>query len=202
MPSAGGVPLSRFRNHPLFGGGLSASQPPAERAPVRGPDQRLAPRDMRAQPQILLRPARLDDLDYILLLERKPGIREFIDPWSRAHHQAALGDPDECTAIAQLRGRRIGFTLAAGLAGGNSLELRRIAVGRRGAGYGRRVLEAWLAWAATRATRELWLDVYANNARGRRLYTAAGFQESKAAVGPDGRALIVMRRPNGPGVTF
>jgi diamine N-acetyltransferase len=73
-------------------------------------------------------------------------------------------------------GERPGFVILALNRPHNAIELRRIAIARRGIGLGRAALEATLDHAfGSCAAHRVWLDVMLDNERARGLYESAGF---------------------------
>jgi RimJ/RimL family protein N-acetyltransferase len=78
------------------------------------------------------------------------------------------------------------------------IELRRLAISRRGAGIGRAALEQVLSLVfSEHDARRVWLDVLPGNARARRLYESLGFLAETllqaAYPSPDGALpLLVM----------
>jgi ribosomal protein S18 acetylase RimI-like enzyme len=129
-------------------------------------------------------------------------------PWlgetGRGWHERALADPDQHHLIVEDTGAPAGFVVLAGVrSGGGTIELRRMVVSAafRGAGHGRELLQAALAFARReyRAS-QVWLDVKVGNVRARRLYESEGFTPTRTIPGgvtePDGTVtdLLVMTR--------
>jgi RimJ/RimL family protein N-acetyltransferase len=126
-----------------------------------------------------MRPARPEDLGYIFRLEHDPANAPFITPWTRRMHQKAMGDRDALQLILESRDprRRVGFVLLRGLKDGDgTIEVKRIVVESKGAGFGRAAVRLIkkLAFGRLRAHR-LWLDVKDFNHRAKRLYASEGF---------------------------
>ncbi len=131
-------------------------------------------------PQLCLRPTAPGDLDYVLALEARPDYGAFIYRWPRAEHLAALDDPDyRHLLLCDAEGVALGFALLAGVTtSAGSVELKRIALDRPGAGIGRAVLPLLIDFALEDlGARRFWLDVFADNQRARRAYRRAGFIE-------------------------
>jgi diamine N-acetyltransferase len=145
------------------------------------------------------------DLPGILAIEADPDVAPWITRWPLERHRLAVAEPDEAHLALYDGGSLVGFVLRAGLCDQTrSVELRRIALGRRGAGIGAGALALVLdhVFGGLRAVR-VWLDVLPGNARALRLYERAGFIDEgmlpDAHLLPDGSsvALRVMsiRRP-------
>jgi diamine N-acetyltransferase len=131
---------------------------------------------------VVLRPTRLDDLDFVLALEARPDYGAFILRWSREEHLATLDDADRRhLMICGAKGEPLGFILLAGLAkGGGRIELVRIALERPGKGTGGAALSTLSAYAFRELGAQcLWLDVFENNTRAQRAYRRAGFTENR-----------------------
>jgi diamine N-acetyltransferase len=97
-------------------------------------------------------------------------------------------------------GERLGFVILAGLkTPGPDIELVRMAVTQPGAGIGKLLLTAAMDLAFnTLSAARLWLDVFDDNARARRIYRVAGFRDEptprQAALKADGEpgTLVIM----------
>jgi len=119
------------------------------------------------------------DVDFVLAVERDPGNAAFVIQWPRERHVTAINDAGAGHFLIEASpdARPIGYAILSGVDGpSRSLELERIALAERGAGYGRpalRLLER-LAFDHFGAHR-LWLDVMDFNARARALYESEGF---------------------------
>jgi hypothetical protein len=96
---------------------------------------------------ITLTPATVDDIPFILALERKLEAARFIRSWTPQMHRSALGNPDlRYFIIADSPGARDGFAISRNLAGDTgSIELKRIGMATPGGGMGRRAIETILA---------------------------------------------------------
>ena len=129
--------------------------------------------------KIRLRPTLLDDLPYVLSLERAPDNRPFITPWERPQHEAAIRFPDFRHFIIEAGDdwAANGYVILVGCKSQHKvLELKRLVVAEKGVGIGRscvRVLKrmAFEDFAAHR----FWLDVKSNNPRAKHIYEAEGF---------------------------
>jgi diamine N-acetyltransferase len=155
----------------------------------------------RTVARVRLRPTMTSDLEFVLSLEQAPENLAFITPWERMQHEAAIRFPDFRHFI--IEGGQgveaVGFLILIGCRGQNqSLELKRMVVGSKGAGYGRAALRVAkkVAFDDLGAHR-LWLDVKARNTRAKALYDGEGFvvegQLREAVKEADGfESLIVM----------
>src|SRR5262245_48613499 len=116
------------------------------------------------------------DVDFVLAIEAEPDAAAYIRAATRADHEAEIADPGRALLIVLDDGERpAGFVLLAGI-GDSNVELRRIVVGERGRGVGRRALALVLEHAfGTLGAHRVWLDVITHNERARRAYAAAGF---------------------------
>jgi diamine N-acetyltransferase len=127
--------------------------------------------------KIDLRPTTQSDIEFVVSAERVPGNAQFILPWERAQHVAALTDPDLSHLCIWLGHRKVGFVLLAGLTSvHHSIEFRRIVVTEQGLGIGRRAIQfVKQVTFSNLNTHRLWLDVKEGNRRARGLYTSEGF---------------------------
>jgi RimJ/RimL family protein N-acetyltransferase len=148
--------------------------------------------------ELILRPTREDDLDYVVAAEADPDNAPFLAPSPRAEHGEFLRDPGQRHLIAEAGGRRVGFALLRLHPDDRAVELRRLAVTEKGRGHGRAALRAVMASAfGEHDAHRLWLDVKPHNERALALYRSAGFVEEgllRDALYHDGRfeSLIVM----------
>ncbi len=133
----------------------------------------------RTRARVRLRPTMTSDLEYVLTLEQDPENLPFITPWERTQHEAAIRFPDFRHFI--IEGGEgldaIGFLILIGCRSQNqSLELKRMVVQAKGAGFGRAALRVAkkIAFDDLGAHR-FWLDVKARNSRAKALYDGEGF---------------------------
>ncbi len=112
-------------------------------------------------------------------LEADPDVSPYILEWDRDRHRAALADPAFDHRIVELDGERVGIAVIADLDSEHrNLEVRRIAVTRRGEGVGRRALELAVDRAfEVHGAHRVWLDLKPDNERAKRSYRALGFVE-------------------------
>lgn len=124
------------------------------------------------------------------------------DAWSAATLADELAGPHRIYLVLEVAGvvRGYGGLLAVGTQG----DIQTIAVDGsvRGAGYGRRLMEALIVEAEQRGVAELFLEVRADNPVARGLYASLGFAPiavRREYYQPDGVDAIVMRRDTGEG---
>lgn len=136
--------------------------------------------DFRAMSaRVRLRPTMQSDLEFVLSVERDPANLPFITPWERTQHEAAIRFPDFRHFIVEGGDglASVGFLILIGCKSPNqSLELKRMVVQSKGAGYGRAALRVAkkVAFDDLGAHR-FWLDVKHHNARAKALYDSEGF---------------------------
>jgi RimJ/RimL family protein N-acetyltransferase len=121
------------------------------------------------------------DLPGVLAIEADPEVAPWITRWPLQRHRRAIIEPDEAHLALYDDGSLVGFVLLAGLCAESGLiELRRIALGRRGAGIGALALSIVLdhSFGALGANR-VWLDVLPGNLRALRVYERAGFADER-----------------------
>ncbi len=133
-----------------------------------------------------LRPTRADDLSDVLALEADPDVAPWITRWTRERHLRAISDADESHMSFADGGSFAGFLLLAGLCRPDRcVELRRIALRRRGEGRGKNALALALDRCFDEhAASRVWLDVVPRNLRAARLYELTGFLDG--GLPPDG----------------
>ena len=129
--------------------------------------------------RIAIRPTREDDMEYVLAAEAAPENAQGILPWTRTEHLAVASDPDNGHWIIEAKPdeRPVGFMILRGLQGPDkAIELKRILVTEKGSGFGREAIQLAkkMAFHSLGAHR-LWLDVFTDNQRARRLYESEGF---------------------------
>ncbi|TQK18719.1 ribosomal-protein-alanine N-acetyltransferase [Microbacterium sp. SLBN-154] len=129
-----------------------------------------------------LRPASVDDLAAIMVLERAAFGG---DAWSDDVMRAELASPHTWYVVAEEDGRLVGYAGLRAPGGSKDADVQTIALDEtvRGRGLGRGIFRALLAEAARRGVSEVFLDVRDDNAPAQSLYASEGFE----AIG---------RRPN------
>ncbi len=155
---------------------------------------------------VTIRQTTADDLDFVLALERDEENRPFIGQWSREEHQDAIDRADrEHWLVTDTAGAPLGYVILFDVrAAGHGVYIKRIAIGPKSAGIGRRALAELVA----HAFRDLGADfvtlgVYAHNLRAQKSYRAVGFElleqtdEERAAmlreVDPFSEECLVMK---------
>jgi diamine N-acetyltransferase len=133
----------------------------------------------RTTARVRLRPTMTSDLDFVVSLEQDPENLAFITPWERTQHEAAIRFPDFRHFIIEGGDDldAVGFAILIGCRSPNrSLELKRMVVRAKGAGFGRAALRVAkkVAFDDLGAHR-FWLDVKARNSRAKALYDGEGF---------------------------
>ena len=133
----------------------------------------------RTTARVRLRPTMTSDLDFVVSLEQAPENIAFITPWERTQHEAAIRFPDFRHFIVE-GGEgldAVGFAILIGCRNQNqSLELKRMVIQAKGAGFGRAALRVTkkIAFDDLGAHR-FWLDVKQRNSRAKALYDGEGF---------------------------
>jgi len=144
------------------------------------------------QTTIVLRPANVDDISFIMACERRPGYQPFVGQWTAEKHRAVLADASFRYFIGSdgtdLRGFAI---LREDPLRAQNLYLKRIAVHDADKGHGRTLMAALNNWVFTHTdTHRFWLDVVEDNPRARHLYESLGFVAEgivrEAYAKPDG----------------
>ena len=135
----------------------------------------------RTAARVRLRPTMTSDLEFVVSLEQDPDNAPFVTPWERTQHEAAIRFPDFRHFIIEAGDGldAAGFLILIGCRSQHqSLELKRMVVQSKGAGYGRAALRVAkkVAFDDLNAHR-LWLDVKSRNARAQSLYVSEGFVE-------------------------
>lgn len=119
------------------------------------------------------------DIPFIMATERGEGYDDLVGRWSESQHRSEFAKPGSAYVIGEVAGEPNGFTILRDLDDpfGNVL-LKRIAVRRPGAGFGRQFLAIVLDFAfAQPNTHRVWLDVFVHNARARAVYAGLGLRE-------------------------
>jgi diamine N-acetyltransferase len=126
-----------------------------------------------------LRSGTVEDLPYIVELERIFRDQGYLGGDEIKVHEQRLADPDCWYGIVETERRRAGYAILRGLTSPNrSVELKRIAVAEPGRGLGRRLLEAILEKVFDElSAHRIWLDVFPHNSRARHVYRSVGFVE-------------------------
>src|SRR5438105_11252352 len=133
----------------------------------------------RTTARVRLRPTMSSDLAFVVSLEQAQDNATFITPWERTQHEAAIRFPDFRHFIVE-GGEdlsSVGFAILIGCRNPNlSIELKRMVIQAKGAGFGRAALRVAkkIAFDDLGAHR-FWLDVKKRNSRAKALYDGEGF---------------------------
>lgn len=129
---------------------------------------------------IRLKPANLNDIDFILSQETREEFSPFITRWSREQHYLSLLDHDkQYLLIENNLGQTSGYAILSGFQSPNrSIELTRIVIAQPEQGYGKKALQLIIkkVFEEDKAHR-LWLDVFEHNQRAKHVYQSLGFKE-------------------------
>lgn len=133
----------------------------------------------RTTARVRLRPTMTSDLDFVVSLEQAQENAPFITPWERTQHEAAIRFPDFRHFIVEGGEglESVGFVILIGCRNPNqSIELKRMVIQAKGAGFGRAALRVAkkVAFDDLGAHR-FWLDVKKRNGRAKALYDGEGF---------------------------
>lgn len=139
-----------------------------------------------------LRDASQDDLPRIAEMGRHDG-RGFVSEWPLERHETEFARPDVFYKAICDDDELVGFALLVLDPDGRSLEFRRIVVASPGRGYGTRVVGMLDDIARALGRGRIWLDVYEENERARRIYGRLGYREF-GRVERDGRPMILMEK--------
>lgn len=162
---------------------------------------------------IALRPTTPEDLDFVIALERDDENRPFIGQWSREEHLAAIDRADrEHWIVADGAGARLGYVILYDVRSmGQGVYVKRIAIGPKSAGVGRRALAQLVEHACRDLGAEfVTLGVIPHNHRAQKAYRAVGFEvmtltepelrRMQADVDPFPDDCLVMKIGRGSGV--
>jgi len=156
---------------------------------------------------VQLRPARPDDISFILSTERMPGYERMVGRSSEEQHRAALTMADRAYLVGtDAAGERAAFAIVRDIADAHgNVCLLRLAVPVPGRGFGSRFLREVLRWVfAETAAYRFWLAVMPGNARAHHVYASHGFVDEGLMRGayrlPDGTrvdlTLMSLLRPD------
>lgn len=160
----------------------------------------------RSTARVRLRPTMSSDLAWVVSLEQAAQNLAFITPWERTQHEAAIRFPDFRHFIVEGGDdlSPVGFVILIGCRNPNrALELKRMVIQAKGAGFGRAALRMAkkIAFDDLGAHR-FWLDVKKHNSRAKALYDSEGFvvdgelrDAVKTAEGFESLIVMSMLRP-------
>jgi ribosomal-protein-alanine N-acetyltransferase len=134
-------------------------------------------------------------LEQVLKVEKTA----YSHPWTLGNFQDALRSGYWAQVLLNAQHELLGYVVAMpGVEETHLLNLT-VAPARQGQGWGRWMLDEWVAWSRRQQAHQVWLEVRVSNARARRLYVAYGFEvvgERKNYYPGPGRAredAVVMR---------
>jgi len=125
----------------------------------------------------VLRPAGALDLDCAAALHRQAFEPLGERPWTRRDMAELLASPGVAGLFLEVEGSEQGFALLRVAADEAELLTIAVAADRRRRGFGRRLVDAVIEQARDRGARNLFLEVGADNAPARSLYSQVGFTE-------------------------
>lgn len=141
-----------------------------------------------------LREASIEDLDGICALESAVFGS---DAWSRELMRAELEGPHRhYVALEDVEGSVQGYGGLVVVGDDGDIQTIAVSAAQRGAGHGRRIMDALLAEAADRGARRVFLEVRADRPVARALYLSLGFEEIAVRpryYQPDDVDAVVMR---------
>ena len=125
--------------------------------------------------RVFLRDSRIEDLDYILQIEKDASQTGFVNHWSREkHEEAQLNALTDHLIIETMDGTSVGY-LIGNQNPDDNYELMRIVISKRGNSYGKEAIEALIKHAFKLTTHRFWLDVRSHNHKAVTLYESMGF---------------------------
>lgn len=128
-------------------------------------------------PRFIISEASERDIPEIMRIESHPENKGFV--WQGSHEEHAKEIVEEDPLLLTLRAGEdiVGYILARLNRASDIFELRRIAVTRKGEGYGREAILALMDHAFNyMGTNRFWLDVYTDNEVGITLYRSLGMK--------------------------
>lgn len=119
------------------------------------------------------------DIEIIIEIENHKENRDYIWLGTYEDHLYEIKDPNHLLFVFKEKesGQIVGFSLIYMDFKSNLFELRRIAITKKGIGYGKESLKAIIKYAFEETkTNKIWLDVYPDNHRAIKLYEGLGFK--------------------------
>jgi RimJ/RimL family protein N-acetyltransferase len=141
---------------------------------------------------MILRRAGPLDISFVMQTERLPGYELMIGQWDRETHATEMARAGSAYLIVEADAAPAAFAIVQNLEDRHgNVYLNRFAVAQQGQGIGARALAMLQDWVFSQPLAyRLHLHFSEENARGRRLYARAGFQD-------EGRERQVYLRPGG-----
>lgn len=127
--------------------------------------------------RLIVREAENADIPRIIYLEEHPDNRNYLWIGTVSEHKAEILDPNHILCVFEEKntGEIIGYALIRLDFHSNIFELRRIAIDRKGEGFGRESMVGIIKYAFEQTeTNRFWLDVYPDNIIGIKLYDSLG----------------------------
>ncbi|HZK09909.1 MAG TPA: GNAT family N-acetyltransferase [Clostridia bacterium] len=124
-------------------------------------------------------PAKVEDIPWIMMLEKAPENRNFVWQGSYEEHLFEINDPDSYLLIhLDKSDKNIGYSLNKFHKKSKNFEIRRIVVNNKGLGLGKKSMKALLDFGFNElGAQRIWLDVYPENEIGISLYKSLGFTQ-------------------------
>lgn len=121
-----------------------------------------------------------DDIEYIIEIAGKKENRDFIWQEDKIALKSEIEDKNQILLIIKEKesSAKIGFALARINPKTDVFELRRLAIDKKGRGYGKETLKGIIKYAFEEmSTNRFWLDVYEDNHIGISLYESIGMHK-------------------------
>ena len=138
---------------------------------------------------LIMRPTTAEDVAFVRRVESDPANARDVDQWSEAEHQSALEDPDFVHLILETAREHepVGYLILEDARNPQgSLLLRRVAIARKGRGFGRAAVRLAIRYCfEVLGFERLWLTVAPDNRRARRLYEHLGFADRGRYCDPE-----------------
>ena len=116
-------------------------------------------------------------INKIIALESHPENRDYLWVGTAAEHKAEIRDPNHILCVFKEKDGDaiIGYALIRLDFKSKVFELRRLAIGKKGIGYGKEVMKGIIDYAFNeKSANRFWLDVYPDNIIGINLYESLG----------------------------
>lgn len=130
---------------------------------------------------VSLRKTEIEDLEFVINLEREYENAKFVGQWTKEQHVCSLNNDDILHLIIEKvdTNKPIGYLIIAGVKNpNNSIEFRRFVICEKGNGFGKKTLKLIKKISFTKLNaHRLWLDVRFENIRAQSVYKSEGFKE-------------------------
>lgn len=130
--------------------------------------------------RLIITAAAESEIPEIIALEEHPDNRNYLWIGTYEEHKAEITDPNHilCVFKEKATSKIIGYALIRLHPSSHVLELRRIAIDKKGSGYGTEIMKSLFEYAfKTLNINRLWLDVYPDNHIGIKLYEKLGMHK-------------------------